>query len=297
MCAKTLRTAIWAAVLGTPFLARAAEPTFSIPHNPFYGQTQSVWVSYLTPAHFRVQGIVADIVSTTAVKNIKAAADLQLSQLETAYVQECNRIRQTGGSGTMSTINAALQQAAANYTAARNQVLATQARDTETAIRKFTNWYVNGVYQETDASSAANGYADPLFTAVFYRNSIIQAQVLDGTFKVITTQAWIVQVQPVSVEEVAAVAPFALFQNAPNPFNPSTTIRFSLPDAGYVKLAVYDVTGALVRTLVEGPVETGIHEAVWDGKNTLGAEVASGMYVYRLTGGCGVLTRRMTLLR
>lgn len=297
MRAKALRTAIWGAVLGAPFLARAAEPTFSIPHNPFYGQTQSVWVSYLTPAHFRVQGIVADIVSTTAVKNIKAAADLQLSQLETAYVQECNRIRMSGGYGSISVINALLEQAAANYTAARNQVLATQARDTEAAIRKFTNWYVNGVYQETDASNAANGYADPLFTAVFYKNSTVQAQVLDGSFKTISTQSWNVQVQPVSVEEVATATPFALFQNFPNPFNSSATIGFSLPDAGYVRLAVYDVSGRLVRTLVEGHVKAGVHEVAWDGVDSAGRKVATGVYVYRLAAKQGMVAQRMTLLR
>jgi flagellar hook assembly protein FlgD len=62
-------------------------------------------------------------------------------------------------------------------------------------------------------------------------------------------------------------------------------------------LAVYDVTGALTRTLVDRNVEAGMHEVVWDGRDAAGREVASGVYVYRLTGKQGVLTRRMTLLR
>jgi hypothetical protein len=96
---------------------------------------------------------------------------------------------------------------------------------------------------------------------------------------------------------LSARVPFSLAQNTPNPFNPSTTLHFSLPEAQHVRLAVYDVTGALTRTLVDRNVEAGMHEVVWDGRNTAGREVASGVYIYRLTGKQGVVTRRMTLLR
>jgi len=90
---------------------------------------------------------------------------------------------------------------------------------------------------------------------------------------------------------------FTVFPNAPNPFNPSTTIRFTLPEAGHVTLAVYDVNGRLVRTLVGGPLAAGCHSVVWDGKDAMGRAVASGVYVYRLTAPQGVVTKRMVLVR
>jgi len=101
----------------------------------------------------------------------------------------------------------------------------------------------------------------------------------------------------VGVAYDACPAAFTLAQNAPNPFNPSTTIRFALPEAGHVTLAVYDINGRLVRTLVGRPLGAGSHAVVWDGKDAMGRAVASGVYVYRLTAPQGVVTRRMTLLR
>ncbi|OQB42787.1 MAG: WD domain, G-beta repeat [Candidatus Latescibacteria bacterium ADurb.Bin168] len=96
---------------------------------------------------------------------------------------------------------------------------------------------------------------------------------------------------------------FTLSQNTPNPFNPSTTIRFTLTEAGHVTLAVYDVNGRLVRTLV-GPTASaaqtfpsGPHEVVWDGRDSNGREVASGVYLVRLIAPEGMLTRRMVLAR
>ena len=75
---------------------------------------------------------------------------------------------------------------------------------------------------------------------------------------------------------------FSLDQNVPNPFNRMTTIRFSLPEAGAVRLAIYSIHGQLVRTLVDGPVQAGRHEVVWDGTDSRGAPAASGVYIYRL---------------
>jgi hypothetical protein len=107
----------------------------------------------------------------------------------------------------------------------------------------------------------------------------------------------IAAVAPVSVLVSSQPVPFSLSQNVPNPFNPSTTLRFGLPEAGQVRLAVYDVTGALVRTLVDGHVDAGMREVAWDGTDAAGREVASGVYVYRLTAKQGMVTKRMVLAR
>lgn len=83
----------------------------------------------------------------------------------------------------------------------------------------------------------------------------------------------------------------------PNPFNPRTTIKFELPEAGSVRLSVFDVAGRLVRTLVDESMPLGSHEAIWDGKDASGREVGSGSYLVRLEFGKDVKTTRMGLLR
>ena len=89
----------------------------------------------------------------------------------------------------------------------------------------------------------------------------------------------------------------SLSQNFPNPFNPTTTIRFELPRSSEVELSIYNTTGQLVRRLAEGTYERGVHRLAWDSKDERGMEVASEVYFYRLEVGKMVQTRRMVLLR
>jgi hypothetical protein len=88
-----------------------------------------------------------------------------------------------------------------------------------------------------------------------------------------------------------------LSQNTPNPFNPTTTIRFSLPASQQVGLAVYNARGALVRTLVDGVKERGDHNVTWDGRDMAGNPVSSGVYFYRLTAGKFSESKKMVLLK
>jgi hypothetical protein len=90
---------------------------------------------------------------------------------------------------------------------------------------------------------------------------------------------------------------FALYQNVPNPFNPSTIIRFDLPIVGHVRLCVYDVKGELISTLVDRQMIEGHKEVVWSGCDSRGNSVTSGIYFYRLVVGDNVQTRKMVLLR
>ncbi|MCK4656742.1 MAG: T9SS type A sorting domain-containing protein, partial [candidate division Zixibacteria bacterium] len=85
--------------------------------------------------------------------------------------------------------------------------------------------------------------------------------------------------------------------NYPNPFNPSTTIRFYLSDRGVVDLAVYNILGRKVATLVESDVDAGWQEVIWDGTSSSGDKVASGIYFYRLTSGEFIETKKMLLLK
>ncbi|MFH1754554.1 MAG: FlgD immunoglobulin-like domain containing protein, partial [Candidatus Latescibacterota bacterium] len=100
--------------------------------------------------------------------------------------------------------------------------------------------------------------------------------------------------------------PGMLYQNYPNPFNPSTTISFELPgmmrpggitSAAPVHLAVYDVRGRLVKTLVSGDLTAGPHRVRWDGTNNSGSGVSSGIYFYRIVSGNWSNTKKMVLIR
>jgi FlgD Ig-like domain len=88
-----------------------------------------------------------------------------------------------------------------------------------------------------------------------------------------------------------------LAQNYPNPFNPTTTLAFSLAKGTDVELKIYDVRGALVKTLVHEHRAAGNHRVPWDGSNQQGNRVATGVYFYKLVAGSFVDTKKMTLLK
>ncbi|MCH8328625.1 MAG: T9SS type A sorting domain-containing protein [Candidatus Marinimicrobia bacterium] len=91
---------------------------------------------------------------------------------------------------------------------------------------------------------------------------------------------------------------FSLAQNFPNPFNPETTISFSLPQAGRVKLAVYNLLGREVRSLVANTMEAGSYKLVWNSLDNNGRTVSSGLYFYRLVVDRKIIaTKKMILLR
>jgi serine protease AprX len=111
-----------------------------------------------------------------------------------------------------------------------------------------------------------------------------------------------VNFSPTSVEEEPASVPtqFSLHQNYPNPFNPSTSIRYTVDSrqtSAPITLKVYNIRGQLVRVLVDGEVEPGNYQVVWDGRNDKGEDVSSGIYLYRLAAGERVSTRKMLLLK
>jgi len=90
---------------------------------------------------------------------------------------------------------------------------------------------------------------------------------------------------------------YALHQNYPNPFNPETAIRYSLAQAGPARLAVYNVLGQEVVTLVDAHQAAGAHEIVWSGVDAGGRAVSSGLYFYRLQAGEFSETKKMVLMR
>ncbi len=92
-------------------------------------------------------------------------------------------------------------------------------------------------------------------------------------------------------------APTALYQNRPNPFNPSTTIRYFTSGECDVSLEVYDITGSLVRRLESGRAGAGMHAVEWNGLDERGNRSSAGVYFYRLRAGKDTLSRKMILVR
>ncbi len=88
-----------------------------------------------------------------------------------------------------------------------------------------------------------------------------------------------------------------LFQNRPNPFNGSSVISYQVQGTGNVTLQVYDISGKLVRTLVDEVQCSGDHSVTWDSRTSSGVEVSPGVYLYRLETGSSVSTREMILIR
>ena len=110
---------------------------------------------------------------------------------------------------------------------------------------------------------------------------------------------WLAPQYSVDAGTVAASVPgtLSLAQNSPNPFRGSTLVRFAVPDGGPVDVSVFDVTGRLVRRLVSGDLAAGPHSVAWDGSDSRGDRVASGVYLYRVQAGRETRTREMIHLR
>ena len=108
-----------------------------------------------------------------------------------------------------------------------------------------------------------------------------------------------VNVDAISTEVLSGDAPLvtSLGRNAPNPFNPATTISFTLAERAPVELSIHDISGRLVKTLVRDIRDAGDHQATWDGTNDRGREVSSGIYLYRMNTAGMTDTKKLVLLR
>ncbi len=102
--------------------------------------------------------------------------------------------------------------------------------------------------------------------------------------------------EPVGVQD-DPVAVTSIVWSAPNPFTPGTSLHFTMQEAGRVRLAVYDVSGRVVRRLLEGDVAAGRHETSWDGTDGEGRAVAGGVYFARLEAGTASASTKMVLVR
>ncbi len=133
---------------------------------------------------------------------------------------------------------------------------------------------------------------------VRFRFHTDEAEVVEGVYvddvSITTTSVSTGTYVPDEGNEAATAV---LHQNAPNPFTPATTIRYTMPSPGHVVLAVYNVQGRMIRKLVDDYVGAGDHAVVWDGRDEFGGDVAAGVYLYRLSYGDREESRKMLLVR
>jgi hypothetical protein len=169
---------------------------------------------------------------------------------------------------------------------ALGSVVAETSAQTTTVLR-------SGVIGAGGAPSAAAGYrlngtlGQPQPIGVTQNQNHVQR----GGFWV--TQSYL-GVTPVPEVEIPR---FQLLQNHPNPFNPATTIEYSLATGSLVRLDIYNLRGRLVRELVNARQEPGRYRVLWDGRDNGGRSMASGAYVYRLEAGNFLSIKRMTLVK
>ena len=168
-------------------------------------------------------------------------------------------------------------------------------------------WYVPGSYLAPGRGAVAKIYftTGPFWNSCCYHwvdttffppgNDLMFVDVLGLTSWVPVFVKGCLEVQDVNTPAKPGV--FSLAQNYPNPFNPKTMIRFALPKDSWVKLEVYNILGQKVKILVDEKLEAGVKEVEWDGKDSKGLEVASGIYFYKIKAYDFSDVKKMVMLK
>ncbi len=173
---------------------------------------------------------------------------------------------------------------------------------TITSIESFGEWSFSSD-GTADNAVLADGASDAIVDSTF-NSTFTEGEVYSfiqgiwwfsfGTYKVVPEAASqdVGDVTNVAIESEEIPDGFALEQNYPNPFNPTTTIRFDVAKASRISVEVFDVVGRRVAQLVDRELAAGTHSVTFDAR-----DLASGMYVYRLTAGSEVINKTMMLLK
>ncbi len=176
--------------------------------------------------------------------------------------------------------------------------LLTVLGDEETVNQAF-QFDVNGFDLESGAPQQVhlNVVMPPAVPTGTYKAYVLVASYDAATVR-IPMELKVLQVVEVETQDAAPIPErFVLHPCVPNPFNPSTTVRYQLAQSGEVRLAIYDVLGQKVRALVSGIQPAGHYSVRWDGRNEAGRPVSSGVYLFKLEAGAFSEARKALLLR
>ena len=147
-------------------------------------------------------------------------------------------------------------------------------------------------------TSTTQSYSHNITLSGTYQFYAKAAYLLDGTTETLSTSSDTLFLNFTSNDGDASIPiVYALKQNHPNPFNPETSIGFSLPETGDAVLKIYNIKGQEVKTLVNEQLSRGHHNIIWNGRDEVGKPAASGIYYYRLKWQGKELTRKMILLK
>jgi len=175
--------------------------------------------------------------------------------------------------------------------------------DTVYAFNPYDRMYTHFIHKPHVESAADESLDESLLTwnLVWWETDWVNGDTIDILYDWPISPQDVYQFTPADILDVdkEKLVPdhYALAQNYPNPFNPTTQIKYSIPKGGVVELIIYDVLGREVRRLINTKLQAGKHIAIWNGKNSFGEHVGTGMYFYQLKAGTFLMTRKMILLK
>ncbi len=172
-----------------------------------------------------------------------------------------------------------------NVASARLSLRSIVTADGATASQAIT--YLAGRFMDGDSNNVT----------IWTNFSFINARAIIDSGVIPLSTADITYKPETEEEGITLPGGYSLAQNYPNPFNPTTTIEYSLPASAPVRIQIFNISGQLVRTLVDEEQAAGSHRVVWDGHDDHGRLVGSGVYLSRLTAATFAQSRKMTLLK
>jgi len=143
--------------------------------------------------------------------------------------------------------------------------------------------------------AGSDPFAGDIDDVRIYSRALIESEIVALANNLMALEAEVASVDEVNAVSVPRAA--ALHQNVPNPFNPSTTIHYDLPDDADVTVQIFDVGGRLLRTLVQGPQMAGSKLVLWDGRDNRGQLATSGVYFVRMRTAGFVQSRKIVLIK
>ena len=146
-----------------------------------------------------------------------------------------------------------------------------------------------------EVAAGTNTYTDTGLPLGIYDYHV--TAVYSGDFESVASNEVEFIVSETDADDGLMVYATRLLGNSPNPFNPVTTIHFSLTEATHVNIEIYNLKGQKVKTFVNGTLEAGNHSMVWNGKDNNNRDVPSGVYFYKMQSGKYTSTKKMIMLK
>ena len=228
---------------------------------------------------------LAKAVSLPTAANVGIAMDAQYDDVSSTYLVNftVNDVEGLNGLGiTLSYDNEALE-IVDNGITGLGSINVTKV--TEEGLLDINSYYAEGEFDGT-------------ITVAFQSSGLdkdLAFELVSGLVSINNEVNAVSDLATVTLKAVPSV--YSLAQNYPNPFNPTTTIEYSIPQSGHVELAIWNIAGQKVRTLVNEQQDASYRKIVWDGKNELGETVGAGIYFYKLSSGNFNKIQKMNLIK